>query len=314
MAKKIVIESPARIHLGLVNPFNREYRLYMSAGVAINYPNTLVSVYPGEQLNIEGCRGDEVRKRLEPLIEELGLRKGRVVIEKCIPKHVGLGSTTQLLLSVAHGLLLANNLTKFDLVEIAKRVGIGKISGVGTYVYLHGGFVVDAGKSRSDEFPKLLLRVPFPEEWVFLVVVPRGEGLDERAEEGVFTSASGSRHDLVWQASFVLFHELVPALINRDFDGFSKSLARLQEVVGSMFSQYQGGVFAYYSTRAIEVLKSSGLVGVGQSSWGPAVYGVVDSLRKAEDILSKMRGWIDESLVFIARPRNTGAKVFYEVY
>lgn len=314
MAKKIVIVSPARIHFGLVNPFNREYRLYVSAGVAVDYPNTVVSVYPDDQLHIEGCRDEEVRKRLEPLVEDLGLRKGRVSVEKCIPKHVGLGSTTQLLLSVIHGLLLANNFTKFSIIDVARRVGIGKISGVGTYAYVHGGFIIDAGKARDNEFPALLLRLPFPEEWVFLIVVPRGKGLDERAEEMVFTSASGLEPKIVWQASFILFHELVPALLDRNFVEFSRSLSKFQEVVGSMFSQYQGGVFAHYSVRAIEALKGAGVIGVGQSSWGPAVYGLVRNVEEARTVIGALRSMLEDSEVFIAKPRNMGAKVFYEVY
>ncbi|MCC6053178.1 MAG: GHMP kinase [Desulfurococcaceae archaeon] len=306
---KITIKTPARLHFGVVNPFNPEYRYYGSAGVAIDKPSNIVTVYSNEDFSVTGCRSSEVLDKVKTLVEEYNIKRGRVIIESCIPEHTGLGSTTQLLLAVAHGLLLANNLSE-DLRLVAKKLSIGRISGVGTYIYMFGGFVVDAGKRSPEEFPKLLLRLDMPEDWYFVVLVPPGRGLREHEEASVFTSGYRAREDLVWRASFVLYHELIPSIIDRDFNKFSRSLAELQETIGEIFSVFQGGVFAKYSQEAISILRELGVVGVGQSSWGPAVYGATNSLEEAEFIAENAARKLGEGVrVYVARPVNRGAQV-----
>lgn len=312
MARKIVIETPSRLHLGLVNPFNKAYRLYIAVGVAIDQPQTVVSVYADDPISIEGCRSSEIHTRIKPIIEEYGLKRGRVVIEKCVPVHVGLGSTTQLLLSVSHGLMLSNGLNP-DIVEIARKIGLGRISGVGTYVYMYGGLVVDSGKQFETDFPRLLARFEVPENWRFVVAIPSGKGLDEVREKEVFESGEKVPDEMIWYASYALFAELIPSLLECRFEAFAKALTKFQETVGKMFSKYQGGVFAQQSAVVVDKMKELGLMGVGQSSWGPAVYGVTDTHEKAVKASNKLKEILDDAHVFIAKPRNKGAVVKFVI-
>lgn len=303
-----MVEAPSRLHLGLVNPFNKDYRLYIAVGVAIDQPQTVISVYADDPISIEGCRSGEIYDRVKPIIEEYGLERGRVVIEKCVPKHVGLGSTTQLLLSVSHGLMLSNGLNP-DIVEIARKTGLGRISGVGTYIYMYGGLVVDSGKRCEEDFPQLLMRFEVPESWRFVVAIPSGMGLDEVREKEVFEAGEEVPGEVIWYASYTLFAELIPSLLEREFEVFAKSLTNFQETVGRMFSRYQGGVFAQRSAVVVNKMKELGLMGVGQSSWGPAVYGVTDTHEKAVKISDRLRELLDGVQVFVAKPRNRGAAV-----
>lgn len=306
MAKKLLIKAPSRLHFGIVNPFKENYRLHVSSGVAISHPSTLVEIHVDEDLGFQGCRSDEVRARLRGLLDKYDVRKGFVRILECVDKHVGLGSTTQLLLSVAKGLMIANDLD-VDTEILAKELGRGRISGVGTYIFIHGGFVVDAGKGKPEDFPKLLLRLEFPEEWRFIVIIPPGRGLDEREEQVVFTQHQLRVGDeLVWKASHYLFHELIPSLIDRDFYAFSRALGILQETIGRMFSELQGGVYTSYSQRVVQILRKHGVDGVGQSSWGPCVYGVTESEDQAVKIFSKISKEL-EGKIFISKPQNHGA-------
>lgn len=305
MENKLRVVTPSRLHFGMVNPFIRELRRYISAGVAISSPNNIVEIEESDELVITGCRSEEIASRVMDFARRHGLH-GLVRIEECIPQHVGLGSTTQLTLAVAYGLSLLNGL-RVDPVDIAIEVGLGRYSGVGTYVFKHGGFIVDSGRKDTTRFPGLLLRVDFPENWVFIVVTPPGRGLTESREDSVFTSEEKIPLELVWRASHYLL-ELATAVLDRDFDSFTRALSMLQESVGSMFSRYQGGVFSSYSIDAIRLLREVGLEGVGQSSWGPSVYGVVNGLEEAEAILEKLRSRTKWS-IRIARPCNRGAHV-----
>ncbi|MEM1628658.1 MAG: GHMP kinase [Desulfurococcaceae archaeon] len=305
MGKKLLIKAPSRLHFGIVNPFSNNYRLYVSSGVAISQPSTTVEIHVDGDLCFEGCRSDEVQAKLGWFLRKYEVEKGSVKIIECVDKHVGLGSTTQLLLSVAKGLAIANDI-EIDIETLARELGRGNISGVGTYVFTYGGFVVDAGKKGPEDFPKLLLRLEFPEEWRFIVIIPPGKGLSEKEEREVFTQRHPVKEELIWKASHYLFHELIPALLDRDFHAFARALGVLQETIGIMFSELQGGIYAGYSQYAVKILRKHGIEGVGQSSWGPSVYGVVESEDQAIKVLNEIRKEI-EGKVFIARPQNHGA-------
>lgn len=300
----------SRIHFGVVNPFNRDMRLYISAGVGVERPSNRVLVSENSSgLVVRGCRAEEVRERIRPLEERYGRLYGEVEILECVPRHVGLGSTTQLLLAVARGLLEVNGV-EADILETASLMGLGRISGVGTHVFIHGGFVVDSGRRSLENrgVPGLLIRTEFPEDWVFVVVVPRGSGLDDSREREVFSGGYRVERELVWRAGYTLFSELVPAVIERDFERFSEALYELQTTVGSMFSVFQGGVYSVYSQKAVEILRREGIVGVGQSSWGPTVYGVVRGYEKALEVSERLRPRI-EGDVLVVKALNRGAEV-----
>uniref|UniRef100_A0A7C2FGB9 Beta-ribofuranosylaminobenzene 5'-phosphate synthase n=1 Tax=Thermosphaera aggregans TaxID=54254 RepID=A0A7C2FGB9_9CREN len=304
MVEEIIISSPARLHFGIINPFRKDLRLYLGAGLAVNRPRVEIVVRKNRELSFRGPRSEEVWMKLRPLIEKYGLRKGEVEIRKTIPKHVGLGSTTQLLLSVAKGLLTVNNIF-FDIEEVSSILGIGRVSGVGKYAFQYGGFIVDSGVKGKDS-TKLYLRLRFPESWRFIVVIPEGRGLSEEEENRVFAADEDIPESLIHEASYHLFVEIIPSLIEEDIEGFSTGLEKLQLIVGKMFSRYQGGVFSKNSQIIVDVLKKLGVKGVGQSSWGPAVYGVIPPGENAEEVKTRVSRIVNGD-VLIVDPDNQGA-------
>src|ERR671938_160832 len=70
---------------------------------------------------------------------------------------------------------------------------------------------------------------------------------------------------------------LLPALVDGDVEEFGASLTRVQRLVGDAFAPVQGGRFHPRAGTLVEALLRGGAAGAGQSSWGPAVYGVVGS-------------------------------------
>lgn len=305
MERGVVVSAPSRLHFGIVNPFNKRYRLYVSAGVAIGEPRTVVYIKKHEELGVKGPRGDEVLLKIRSFANKYGL-KGLVDVKSTPPKHVGLGSTTQLLLSVTHGLMVLNNVD-LPVERVAHELGLGRISAVGVYVFKYGGFVVDTGISKNP-VPRLFTRLDFPEDWRFIVLIPPGSGLRDSEEKTVFSGAHEAPDQFVWRSCFYLFHELIPSLLDRDFESFSNALGKLQESVGEVFAEHQDGVFAQHCVKAVEILKKNGVVGVGQSSWGPAVYGVVASEDDAVDILTRIKREFNGS-AFVAKPDNKGALI-----
>ena len=102
-----------------------------------------------------------------------------------------------------------------------------------------------------------------------------GEGLSSHGEEGVFASLTPSVHisEEVCRLTQLL---LMPALVERDIEGFGRALTAIDRKTGAYFSDVQGGVYSHEATNeTVAAMLREGAFGAGQSSWGPAVYGLV---------------------------------------
>ena len=162
----------------------------------------------------------------------------------------------------------------------------GPRSGVGLHGFDLGGLIVDGGRrgGRSGGIPPLLARMEIPADWSILVVVPPTppglHGPDETAAFGRLPPVPEAITDRLCGLALL---GLLPAVAEGDLDGFGASLAEIQRLVGGQFAPAQGGgLFAApESARIASWLESEGLRGVGQSSWGPALYGF--SKESAED-------------------------------
>ena len=114
-----------------------------------------------------------------------------------------------------------------------------------------------------------------PDEWRCVLAIPHAEpGLSGRAEEEAFARLRPDPDRAALIAQLVLT-SLLPALAEGDLTEFGAALTRVQRLVGESFASVQGGVFHPRAGALVEALLRLGAAGAGQSSWGPAVYGIV---------------------------------------
>jgi beta-ribofuranosylaminobenzene 5'-phosphate synthase len=299
-AEKIKVSAPARIHMGILNPSRGVgERAYASAGVAVREPRTIVEVESDDKLSVTGSSAEESRAFARRILDRYKLKGAKINVLSTPPRHAGLGSTTQLSLSIAMSITKLHGLN-VQPVELATLLGRGKQSAIGTYAFQEGGFIVEGGWAVKTVFPPLLFRYSFPEDWPFLIIVPESRSLDEKQEISVFEKLPAPQEKLVYEASYRLLLGMAPAILEKNVVAFGENLVKLQEVVGAMFSKAQGGVYQPDSAPLIKRLKEIGAVGVGQSSWGPAVYGLFDPKRSqaVEDLLKReiiSKGSVKES-------------------
>jgi beta-ribofuranosylaminobenzene 5'-phosphate synthase len=84
--------------------------------------------------------------------------------------------------------------------------------------------------------------------------------------------------------------QLLPALVEADLASFGEALSTVQRITGAWFATQQGGVFAPGPAgQLVASLAAWGAAGVGQSSWGPAVYGLVESDLAARKLADQVR-------------------------
>jgi beta-ribofuranosylaminobenzene 5'-phosphate synthase len=273
------VEAPARLHLGMLDASGEGARRFGGLGVAVSRPAAVVEASSaGGELTVEGpdaARAGAVAARCRDALGDV--RGVRLRVLEAVPPHVGLGSGTKLALAVTAAVSALAGQSP-DPAALARIAGRGARSAVGLWTFARGGLVVEGGRRRGLEAPApLLMRHAMPEEWRCVLAIPAArQGLSGGAEEAAFAGLppDPERSALIAQ---VVLTALLPALVERDLVEFGAALSRLQRLVGDAFARVQGGTFHPQAEPLVAALLRLGAAGAGQSSWGPAVYGVVGS-------------------------------------
>src|SRR5919112_3521064 len=98
----VFVEAPARLHFGVLDLRGTLGRRFGGLGAAIPSPSLLVEVGPSDGVTAEGPDAERAATFARRFLDHHGIPGGaRVVVHRPIPAHSGLGSGTQLGLSVA---------------------------------------------------------------------------------------------------------------------------------------------------------------------------------------------------------------------
>jgi beta-RFAP synthase len=305
------VEAPARLHLGMLAVAGDGERRFGGLGVAVGRPAVVVEARMADELSAEGADAERALAFARRCHEGLGLSGGaHLNVLEAIPSHVGLGSGTKLALAVAQALATLADRT-VGAPELAEAVGRAARSAVGTWTFALGGLVVEGGVRRDVERPApLLAHHSVPDEWRVVLVVPRAQpGLSGTAEEEAFGRLVPSPERSAEIAQLVLT-SLLPALVEGDVEEFGGALTHIQQLVGDAFAAVQGGRFHPRAGALVEALLAEGAAGAGQSSWGPAVYGIVGDEASGRALAERMAGVVgDDASVELVTFDNRGALV-----
>jgi beta-ribofuranosylaminobenzene 5'-phosphate synthase len=305
------VEAPARLHMGMLDVAGGSTRRFGGLGVALSRPAAVVEASPSDDLTADGPDAERALAVARRSREALGVAGGaRVRVLKAIPPHVGLGSGTKLSLAVTSALAALAGQTP-EPRAIASAAGRGARSAVGLWTFVLGGLVVEGGVRPGVEQPApLLARHPMPDDWRCVLVIPQAEpGLSGRAEEEAFGRLRPDADRAALIAQLVLT-SLLPGLAEGDLAEFGAALTRVQRLVGESFASVQGGVFHPRAGALVDRLLRLGAAGAGQSSWGPAVYGIVGDAQAGRDLARGMETELaGGGRVEVVRFDNRGARV-----
>jgi beta-ribofuranosylaminobenzene 5'-phosphate synthase len=283
------VEAPARLHMGMLDASGAGARRFGGLGVGVRRPAAIVEASPSDDLTVEGPDAERARAVAERCRAALGATGGaRVRVLEAIPPHAGLGSGTKLALAVTAALAALDGQSP-EPAALARMAGRGARSAVGLWTFAVGGFVVEGGRRRGAEGPApLLTRHAMPDDWRCVLAIPAAEpGLSGGAEEAAFADLRPDPGRSAEIAHIVLT-ALLPALVERDLPEFGGALTRLQRLVGDAFAPIQGGTFHPRAAPLVDALLRLGAAGAGQSSWGPAVYGIVGSEQEGADLARRL--------------------------
>lgn len=309
------VETAARLHFGVLDLRGTGGRWFGGLGAAAAAPLLLLSAGHADALIVDGEDARRAASFATRYLTHYGLPvAARIHVRRALPPHSGLGSGTQLALAVARALAELHGLSA-DVRVLASAVGRARRSAVGTWTFADGGFVVEGGRPlEGDACGPLIARIPFPADWRCVLAIPKtsASGLSGAAEETAFARLPRPSERDVEKVAHLVLMRMLPAVADAELHAFGCALTEVQEITGRWFESVQGGAFAQGpSAELIARMSAWGAAGVGQSSWGPAVYGIV----AGEDAAARLAEQVAEYMgahgrVFEGPFRPQGARVW----
>ena len=283
--------------------------------------------------------GDEYTSRVAAvrtrMVHQYGVDVGQaeIVIRHALPLHSGLGAGTQLASAVAAGLTVYRELPEeapspqegWQAIEgalpnarpdwLAERCGRGLRSAVGLHGFLHGGLILDRGCGLPTEGTDRTYSthsVRLPSEWRLVLIRPKCGDAVSGSQEAKLLEEIGETRNPHSQHMLELAEQAIDlADQNANFDAFTEVLDTYMLLAARLFERHQGGLYnGPQVAAAVDAARRAGLQAVGQSSWGPCVFGFAPDAATAERCSSQLTAQpaLSEYLIAVAKPLNQGAQ------
>lgn len=290
----------SRLHFGLLELAAGQPLRFGGLGLMLEEPGWVLRF--AENVNNSSASpasntiSTDISERIEKVRTKLSQQFGRdlnvqIAVLQALPMHSGLGAGTQLATAVAFGLsLLARPKTEPNLEELIQLSGRGKRSGIGLYGFIRGGLILDEGHATESVREIHATSAHLNADWRVVLVTPDqvGEvtgGYEASLLERLGQTPNSRRaymHGLAKQA-------LELAGLPHKFAEFTNAIQEYVDAAGHLFAAGQGGMYNGQSVSlAVELAKAAGLRAVGQSSWGPTVFGFAEKKSDAEQIATKL--------------------------
>jgi beta-ribofuranosylaminobenzene 5'-phosphate synthase len=323
---RVVIDAPSRIHLCLIDLNGSLGRVDGGVGLALDEPSLLLEAARSSECEIRGTDEEactRVRRAAEAMLTHIGNPGGvSITLRQTVSQHVGLGSGTHLALAAAAAVarLYGKNIT---VPAMARIVGRGGTSGIGSAVFAEGGLVLDGGHSFGPGGEKqtfapssasagisvapMIARLPFPDDWKVVLAIPdRAAGVSGATEQDIFRSRCPVPLEDVREICHEVVMRLLPAVAGHDLDLFASSLNRLQQLG---FKRVEHALQPPLTGHIISAMKDAGAPGAGLSSFGPTVFAITDTgariIEKAAEGALRENGGV----VLTTSARNRGATI-----
>lgn len=321
-ANRVVIETPARIHLTLTDLTGTSGRVDGGAGITLDEPGILLEAERSNELLVTGENADRAKAAAQAVMERFGLGGARLTLRENYKMHVGLGRGTQL--GIAAGKAICELYHKeVGVREIARTINRGGTSGIGTAAFDMGGFIIDGGhtfgpgREKTDFRPssvssgirpaRATARHDFPQDWNILLAIPEvPRGAHGQQEADIFKKYCPLPPAEVHELCYQILVRILPSVVEEDLDEFGSAINRIQEIG---FKRIEIMLQHPLVRSLMEEMRAAGSACAGLSSFGPTVYAITDTQTRdiesaAHDVMRSVGGE-----VMITRARNEGARI-----
>jgi beta-ribofuranosylaminobenzene 5'-phosphate synthase len=319
---RVVIETPARIHLTLADLTGTSGRVDGGVGITLDEPGILLEAERTNELVVEGKNAARARAAAQAVMERFGLGGARLTIRDGYKMHVGLGGGTQLGIAAGKALCELYH-KKVSVREIARTINRGGTSGIGTASFDMGGFIIDGGhtfgpgKEKADFRPSsvssgirpaaVIAHHDFPQNWKILLAIPEvPKGANGQQEVDIFKKYCPVPPAEVHELCYQILVRILPSVVEEDLDEFGAAINRIQEIG---FKRIEVMLQHPLVRSLMEEMRAAGAACAGLSSFGPTVYAITDTHARdieaaAYDVMRCVGGE-----VLITSARNEGARI-----
>lgn len=312
MNRAIEVSAPARLHFGMMAVHGPDVRQYGGMGAMIAGPVLRLTIHPARRFQAGGPWAGAIEKAARIACPQLPCC--RIELDAAPRAHVGLGSGTQLAMSVAAGIKAFLGGPPLDAAQLARLAGRGQRSAIGLHGFVHGGLLYEEGKLPTEDVAPLVARVALPVQWRFVLICPKDEeGLSGQREQQAFAVLPPVPAERTERMRRLAREQILPAARAGAFDEFAEGVYHFGYEAGLSFAAMQGGLpFAGPRLAAlVERIRAAGIRGIGQSFWGPTLFAILPDQAAAEEFVrfcSRAPDAGDLDLT-ITPPANTGAQV-----
>ncbi len=325
----VSVTAPARLHFGLLELCPGEEHQFGGIGLMLESPVTQLRVqHAVTNSENEQDWYLRVRKAATRTIERLGLHRHNLDwhLDASPGQHVGLGSGTQLAAAAASLTLAFSNkdyapqckVNAFSPIQetilasvlwqsisgdmdseqlLAESTSRGNRSNIGLHGFLHGGFIVDFGRcieseiSDQKKWARKTDHYYVPTEWRLVLVTPHSSEPIFGQREADWIQDCGRVPNPDKEHMLGLIEDsIVPNLNTQGFAEASKSIFEYSVLAGNLFSPIQKGTYRDQTTADIvSAIRMLGVTAVGQSSWGPTVFALLENIDQANWLIDKLQ-------------------------
>ncbi len=313
-SQDILVSTGSRLHFGLTRVRPCPTACIRGVGVMIQSPQTELRIRPARAFRCSsGTRIEEFARAWSREFRQ-PLPPCEIQLTRQPPNHSGFGSGTQLAQAVACGLHRFLGLVETPghplVCQVAAHLDRGQRSMVGSFGFAHGGLVVDGQDATGQSI--LVRHQPLPSTWRVVLVTPVQANKTFGAQEkAAFDQLSTDQERRGQQLEHLLTSAMLPALEIGDFDTFSRTVFEYGKLSGEYYAKVQGGVYnGPVITAVVDTLRQLGAQGVGQSSWGPAVFAWCQDPSRANHLMQRVRDRLGRRVEIRSSPvRNQPALV-----
>jgi beta-ribofuranosylaminobenzene 5'-phosphate synthase len=325
--RRVIIRTPSRVHVTLIDMHGGSGRVDGGIGITLDEPAMVIEAELSPFMQVSGCDTalqERIRRVVLDVLQKLGAAGSiAITVREHYPSHVGLGSGSQLSLAVARAVSELHG-RHLPVKELARLVGRGGTSGIGTAAFEYGGFIIDGGHrfgeggekadfrpsaaSAGISPPPLIARHDFPPDWRILLAIPKvPAGASGKREKDIFKNHCPVPLDEVRELSHEILMRMLPGIAGRDLELFGSSINAVQ---GLGFKKVELSLQPPQVTGLFDVLREAGAAGAGLSSFGPTIYAIGDTgmtgIEQAAQTFMKESGG---GTTIITAARNCGAVV-----
>jgi beta-ribofuranosylaminobenzene 5'-phosphate synthase len=330
------LRTGCRLHFGLMELAPQAPNRYAGLGVMIEQPSMIIRVGDSNKRrfavtadSIDSASLAEYQQRIDSWLRQQDTAAS-IELLSGYPFHSGLGSGTQLacLLAVASKLLkdhpvqtetgsdqwrsIVQMLGDMDPTQLAAMSGRGLRSAIGLQGFLSGGLILDTGyRTAGDQSRTVDATVcRMSSDWCIVLIRGANNSSITGPLESQMIRSMAARPNPHRQRMMELAIQSLGFATAVDFEQCCGALEEYMRFAGEMFAPVQGGRYnGAVCSQAVAIARQLGLRAVGQSSWGPTIFGLCADAHRAREVATKIHQHGSNWHVQIAHPAQHGAIV-----